>query len=73
MSQCVGVSSDEDYMVDCSFITHDPLCVSMWIIGFFLFMNVNKLTTVSWVKLVIILGRVLDRKIYGFIIDVEGQ
>ena len=73
MSQCVGVSSDEDYMIDCSFITHDPLCVSMWIIGFFLFMNVNKLTTVSWVKFVIILGRVLDRKIYGFIIDVEGQ
>ena len=73
MSQCVGVSSDEDYMIDCSFITHDPLCVSMWIIGFFLFMNVNKLVTVSWVKFVIILGRVLDRKIYGFIIDVEGQ
>ena len=73
MSQCVGVSSDEDYMVDCSFITHDPLCVSMWIIGFFLFMNVNKLATVSWVKFVIILGRVLDRKIFGFIKDVEGQ
>ena len=73
MSQCVGVSSDEDYMIDCSFITYDPLCVSMWLIGFFLFMNVNKLTTVSWVKFVIILGRVLDRKIYGFIIDVEGQ
>ena len=73
MSQCVGVSSDEDYLVDFSFITHDPLCVSMWIIGFFLFMNVNKLATVSWVKCMIILGRVLDRKIFGFIIDVEGQ
>ena len=73
MSQCVGVSSDEDYMVDCSFITHDPLCVSMWIIGFLLFMNVNKLATVSWVKFVIILGRVLEGKIYGFIKDIEWQ